>query len=300
MKRLKKYLFLPLIGLGIGGLLLGISLWLFPKRDQLSQISVRVVEVEKAAKATWSVPRTAVAMKSGQPGPYVVRLKHLRPEPLRVMISGETASHLLVQSDELRSGDLLVLDPSTVPLSQAVVSPVGLGEERLIRMTLEAGMAAAMAEDLDESMRFISPHYRDTLGFNIILMRRLLERAYASFDAPLIQLATTPAIQIKGGRALIQAQIRLTAVYQGSRNYLLGDTESFNTILLVLDKFDNGWKLSSIEGLRPLGFEERFLKLLAAELGVVLTEAEQVEKQQFCMSCRQTMDERFDLGLDDR
>lgn len=59
-------------------------------------------------------------------------------------------------------------------------------DEHLILLTLKAGMAAAMTEDLDESLRFISTDYRDNLGFNFNLMRGLLERAYEEFDEPRI------------------------------------------------------------------------------------------------------------------
>lgn len=166
-------------------------------------------------------------------------------------------------------------------------------DEHLILLTLKAGMAAAMAEDLDESLRFISTDYRDNLGFNFNLMRGLLERAYEEFDEPRIELAGPPQIQIKGKQAVVLAQISLTAIYHNRRNYLLGNRDHPNTILLLLDKSANNWKISKIEGLQPLGFEEHFFKLLGAELGLVLTAAERVQKQQACMPCRRRMIELF-------
>ena len=100
-------------------------------------------------------------------------------------------------------------------------------------------------------------------------------------------------IQIEGSKAEVKAGIRLSAIYRGRRNYLLGDEDTPNSIHLILDKSPNGWKLFRIEGLRPLDFEERAFKLLGAQLGVPLTQAEQIEKQQFRMPCRQRMAERF-------
>jgi len=179
-------------------------------------------------------------------------------------------------------------------LEQGEVAPTeGVDDERLIRLTLEAGMAAAMAEDLEESVRFISAEYRDRVGFNFALMRKLLKRAYEEFNQPRIELVGTPTIQVKDNQAMVRAKIRLTAIYQGRRNYLLGDQINPNSVLLVMNKSANSWKVSRIEGLRPLGFEEDFLKLLAAQIGLPLTEAESLEKKQFCMPCRQRMEQRF-------
>jgi hypothetical protein len=166
-------------------------------------------------------------------------------------------------------------------------------DEHLILLTLKAGMAAAMAEDLDESLRFISIDYSDDLGFNFNLMRGLLERAYEEFDQPLIELAGPAQIQIEGRQAVVLAQISLSAVYNDRRNYLLGNRDHPNTILLLLEKSANKWKIYKIEGLQPLGFEEPFLKLLGAELGLVLTAAERLQKQKACMPCRLRMIERF-------
>jgi len=179
-------------------------------------------------------------------------------------------------------------------LEQGEVAPTeGVDDERLIRLTLEAGMAAAMAEDLEESVRFISAEYRDRVGFNFALMRKLLKRAYEEFNQPRIELVGAPTIQVKDNQAMVRAKIRLTAIYQGRRNYLLGDQINPNSVLLVMNKSANSWKVSRIEGLRPLGFEEDFLKLLAAQIGLPLTEAESLEKKQFCMPCRQRMEQRF-------
>jgi hypothetical protein len=160
-------------------------------------------------------------------------------------------------------------------------------------LTLLAGIEAAMAEDVDESVRFISPSYHDSVGFNFILMRKLLERAYEEFDQPQIELAEPSVIQIKGSKALAQAQVRLTATYQGRRNYLLGDQDQSNTIFIMLERSSGSWKVSQIEGLRPLGFEEGLLKHLGGDLGLPLTPAEREQEDRFCMPCRQRMKERF-------
>ena len=270
--------------------------FLFPTVEHIAETPVEVVETDPAGPGLWLVPKDIIVQQSGTPNPFVHRITNLRIERLTVEVVGETESLVELRSNELEAGDFLVFEPGAVHAGQAVTPTSGIDDESLIRLTLEAGIAAAMVEDLNESVRFISPGYRDSLGFNFTLMRRLLERAYEEFDEPRIELAEPPAIQIKGSRALVQAQLRLTAIYQGRRNYLLGDQGHPNNILLILDKSANGWKISQIEGLRPLSFEESFLKLLGAQIGLPLTATERLEKQQACMPCRQRMAELFGSG----
>ncbi|UCG81536.1 MAG: hypothetical protein JSV60_04470 [Desulfobacterales bacterium] len=293
--KLEKFALPILAGLCILAFVLYFSPWRLRTGKQAIEIPVNVVEVKQVGEGgVWSVPRDAV---SGEPGPssvpFVLKVKNLRTEQLPVKVTGSANSHVLLQSDELKHGDLLVLQPGTIESGRAVVLTAGVNHEKLLRLTLEAGMAAVVSEDLDESVRFISANYRDNLGFDVNFMKKLLERAYKEFDQPRLELTQPPAVQIQGNKALIRAQLRLTAVYRGSRSYLLGDQASPNDILLVLDKSANGWKLSRIEGLRPLGFEEGSFKLLGARLGLPLTEADRKEEQQFCMPCRQRVAERF-------
>ena len=254
---------------------------------------VKVSEIDPLGKGLWSVPKDAIARKPGVATHFVLRLNKLRVEPLTVEVAGENVDGLKLLSNDLKTGDLLVLRPGELQAGQAVAITAGADDERLIRLTIEAGMTAAMAEDLEESVRFVSPNYRDNMGFSYTFVRDLLERAYEEFDQPHIELAEEPVIQIKGSKAEVGAGIRLSAIYQGRRNYLLGDEDTPNSIHLIFDKSPNGWKLARIEGLRPWGFEERAFKLLGAQLGVPLTQTEQIEKQQLCMPCRQRMAERF-------
>jgi len=277
-------------------LVLGLKSWLSSTTATVSQIPVKVTKIQQSEQGKWIVPRDAVAKMSTSAESYVFRLKHFRTESVPVTVVKKTDDRILLRSDELKPGDLLVMEPTAIQSPQAVVPAEGVDNERLIQLTLEAGMAAAMAEDLDESVRFISPDYRDSLGFNFTLMRKFLERAYEEFSEPRIELNEPPGIQVINNQAMVQAEITVTAIYQGRRNCLLGEQKSPNSILLVLNKSVNGWKVSRIEGLRPLGFEEGFLKLLGAQIGLPLTEAESLEKKQFCMPCRQRMAERFGPG----
>ena len=289
----KKSLLIFMIVLGFGGIGVTIGSFFFTTGEHLTEIPVSVIEIDPLGKGLWSVPKDVIARQPGVATHFVLRLNNLRVEPLTVEIAGETVDRLELLSNDLNTGDLLVLRPGELQAGQAVAITTGIDNEQLIRLTIEAGMTAAMAEDLEESVRFVSPNYRDDMGFSYNFVRALLKRAYEEFDKPHIELAEKPVIQIKGSKAEVKAGIRLSAIYQGRRNYLLGDEDTPNSIHLILDKSPNGWKLFRIEGLRPLGFEERAFKLLGAQLGVPLTQAEQIEKQQFCMPCRQRMAERF-------
>lgn len=292
----KKFCLLILAGLGIGTLLLGLKPWLFSASEPVVEIPVTVAEIQQAKSGLWLIPRDGLVETSDQPQSFVFRLKHLRTERLPVEINDYTDDSILVRSDDLRAGDLLVIEPGPIQAGQAVAPTAGVDAEGLVHLTLLAGIEAAMAEDLGESVRFISPSYHDNVGFNFIRMRKFLERAYKEFDQPQIELAGPPVIQIKGSKAVALAQVRLTAIHQGRRNYLLGDQDNSNTIFIMLDGSPSSWKVSQIEGLRPLGFEEGLLKHLAAALGLPLTPAEREQENRFCMPCRQRMKERFGTG----
>ena len=285
----------PLVlgGLAVGACMLGLALWIFPTSEPTSEIYVKIVEIGQPDNDVWLVTKEAVGEQSRQRKPFVVRLKHLRTERLAIEITGEANDNFLIRSDDLRSGEMLVLTPESVPIGQAVIPIAGLSEEHLVCLTLEAGMAAAMAEDLDQSVRFISTEYSDDWGFNRTLMRKLLKKAYKEFDEPRIELAEPAEIQIEGNQAVVRAKVRLSAMYEGRRNYLLGEREVPNHILVWLDKSNDGWKISAVKGLRPLGFEERFFRLLGANVGLPLSESEEEEKEKTCMSCRERMVERF-------
>jgi hypothetical protein len=100
-------------------------------------------------------------------------------------------------------------------------------------------------------------------------------------------------IQVKGKEAMVYAQARLDATYHGRRNFLLGDDSAPNQLLILMEKSGFSWKVSGIQGLNPLGFDEKFLRLLGAEVGLPLSGEETQAKKEACMPCRQRMAERF-------
>lgn len=287
---LKKLASIFLAGMGFAIFML----WVFAIDQNPAEITVKVTPIEQSEKGIWVVPSEAVAYKSDPLDSFVARLKHLHTETFPVMVIGKNNDHLIIQSDRLHSGDLLILQPKAIFAGQSVKPLSGLDDEQFIRFTIEDGIAAVTAENLAHSVKFISPDYKDDLGFDFQLMRKLLKRAYEEFDEPHLTMTHPPAIKINGRQAEIQAKIWLTAAYLGRRSYLLGDKNTPNPILLKMDKSDDGWKVSQISGLRPLGFKEEFLRFLGADLGLPITNAEHQEKKKFCMPCRQIMLKRFE------
>jgi hypothetical protein len=282
---------LPLL---VGAAVLAFMFWLSTTGERVSEAAVRVAEVSAGQSGgALLAPREAVAGAGGKP--YVLRAgKNLRAERVEVEVAGEAGGGLLrLRAAKLAPGDVLVLGPQSVAEGGAVAPVAGLPEERLVGLVLEGGMQAVASENLPESVRYVSPGYRDAWGYNIALLRALLKRTYKEFDGPRFELAAPPVIRVEGRHALVQADLRLSATYRGRRNWLLGDAAAPNRVMLRLDKAVYGWKLARIEGLRPLGFEERFFRLLGGEVGLPLSDAERQEKKQACSLCRQRMAERF-------
>lgn len=246
--------------------------------------------------ALWVIPRDAAVQSPD--GYYVMRVERLRAMKIRV-IPGDPGEHsLLVDSDLLRHDDLLLLNPASIPDGAALAIKGGVEDRRLMELTVSAGIAAAEEENLVECARFISPRYEDQWGFTYSLLTALLKRAFDEFDQPAIELTSPLEIDVHARSAVIRAGIRVQADYAGRRNYLLGGPHDFNDILVRMDKLDSGWKISEISGLKPLGFEEAFMKLLGAEIGLPLSASEKVRKKEACMPCRNTMAERFGASRD--
>jgi hypothetical protein len=184
-------------------------------------------------------------------------------------------------------------EPVAVHESPAATSTPRLSDHQLVKDLIKKGVEAVHGEDLKKSMSLFSPDYGDGLDFNVVLMRKLIKSAYWRFDEPQIFFKEPPAIIIDGNLAIVQAMVRLSVIYSGKRNYILGDSKTYNSVLIRLIKHPNGWKIKSIKGLRPLGFEEGILRHLGDDLGLTLTPAEREANRRFCMPCRIRMNERF-------
>jgi hypothetical protein len=280
--------------LGVVVATLGLLLWLLPGQRRDSTIPVTVTEVVPSGQALWFAASGVLARRSpDQSSSEVVRLRYLRTQRLRVQVVEAVGDRVLFRSDKVRAGDLLVLDPGALPSDRAAVPLGGVDDERLVRLTIEAGIAAIMGENLEESVRFLSADYRDSLKLTKAVMVKVLERTYKEFASLHVEFAESPHLEISADEALVHARLRVRATYRGRANFLLGDDDAPNAVLVLLSRSRDGWKVSRIEGLRPLGFGNGFLRLLAAQAGLSLTGMEEEERQRACMPCRQRMAERF-------
>jgi hypothetical protein len=257
-----------------------------------SETAASVALIVAAGENAWSIPKEAVHAGVDNKS-YVMRLERLRAKKIEVFPTGPTGERTVVKSDALAPDDFVLINPAAFQDGAAVAVAAGMDEARLIELTLGSGIAAAEREDLAESARFFSPGYGDLQGFDFKLMMAMLARAYKEFDLPRIEMLDRPEIRIEGNHAFVRVSIRASAGYHGRRNYLLGGPAGANQLWVRMEKLPHGWKLAEVKGLMPLGFEEKFMKLLGAEVGVPLSEREKAEKKQFCMPCRRTMTERF-------
>jgi hypothetical protein len=255
-----------------------------------------VSRVEPAGGGAWLISKNAVARTEDGGKAFVMRLERLKAKRTEVFPAGISREKATVESDGLAAGDFVLSAPESFQDGEAVVVRSGLDEKTLLALTLDAGIAAAISKNLSESARFISTQYADHLGFDFRLMTGLLERAYKEFDRPEIEIVEPPDIRIDGTQAVILESIRVRAGYRGRHGYLLGGPEAANALIMRMEKSENGWKLVEIRGLMPLGFDEKYMKLLGAEVGLPLSGHEKAQKKEFCMPCRTTMKDRFGDG----
>jgi hypothetical protein len=257
------------------------------------EIPVAVTGVVSLGSDTWLIPKEALVGKiSGSEG-SLYRVTNLRAQKVQVALLEDSEAGVRVKKGSLGPGDFVIVNPQGVSENQAVAPVSGVDDQQLIRMVLEAGKTAIEKEDFGESLRFLSPRYHDAWGYNSKFIGAFLKRAYKEFSHPRLEVFEEPAIQVAGNQGLVQVAVRLSATYQTRSNYLLGDSKGFDKLVLTLEKGPSGWKLVAVKGLKPLGFEEGFLKLIGFEIGLPLTEAEKRERQKACMPCRERMAERF-------
>jgi len=289
----KKKLFILLSVIVASALAFGLNRWIRTQKvPPIKEINVEVEASRGAGEGLWLVSKEVLEGKSGSSSLRAARLKNLRVEKIGAELIRENEGQVLIRARDLKSGDLLIRQPGRLTEGQAVV-PQGPGDETLIRLTIEAGLAGLRDRDLNQSLRFISSDYRDAWGFNQYFIKELLKRAYQEFNDLRLELGSDPEVRINGRQALVLAKVRLTAQYQGRRNFLLGDREGFNTLVFQFQNTPSGWKVINLKGLRPLGFDEHFFRLLGGDIGLPLNESERGEKKAACMPCRDRMAERF-------
>jgi hypothetical protein len=268
-------------------------LWYSPDIEEVHDVPVTASGIEQGENGMWKVSRSAVATDSENADTYVLRLKHLRAEKVNIMISKEKGDKYLLSSRDLKPGDLLIENPAMYQDGQAVLPVSGMDDKRMINLIIEAGIAAAIESKRGDLFRFVSTEYSDRLGFNREIIGRFVKRIFDELESLSIHLAGDPEIFINGKNAKVMLNLRMKAFYMGRQNYILGDAEDPNSIIIIFRKSQNVWKVISAEGMRPLGFDENYLRLLGSRFDLSLTDQEKIERDQRCMPCRERMSERF-------
>jgi hypothetical protein len=267
--KVKKILIVFMVFMAVGIIFV---LWYSPGIEEVHDVPVTVSGIKQGENGLWEVSRTAVASDSENTDTYVLRLIHLRAEKVNIMISKETGDKYLLSSRGLQPGDLLIEYPAIYQDGQAVLPVSGMDDERMINLIIEAGIAAATESKRGDLFRFVSTEELESLS---------------------IHLGGDPEIFIKGKDAKVMLKLRIKAFFMGRQNYILGDAENPNNVFIIFKKSQNVWKVISAEGMRPLGFEEKYLRLLGGRFDLPLTDQEKIERDERCMPCRQRMSERF-------
>ncbi|MFC1839410.1 hypothetical protein ACFL1N_07515 [Thermodesulfobacteriota bacterium] len=268
-------------------------LWYSPDIEEIHGTSITVSGIKQAKNGMWQVSRSAVASDSESTDTYVLRLKHLRAEKVNARISKVTGSKSLLSSRHLKPGDLLIENPAIFLNGQAVLPVSGVDDSRMINLIIQASIAAVTERKRGDLFRFISTEYRDRLGYNREIMGRFVYRIFDELKSLSVYLSDDPEIFIEGKSAKATLKLRIKALYMGRQNYILGDSENPNKVTIFFRKSENAWKVVSTDGFRPLGFDEKYLRLLGARFDLPLTDKEKLERDERCMPCRQRMSERF-------
>ena len=273
------------------GILFG--LWYSPKIEEIHDVPVTVSGIEKEENGMWKVSGSAVSTDSENAEPYVLRLKHLRAEKVNTSISKEKGDEYLLISRDLKPGDLLIENPAIYQNEQAVLPVSGVDDMRMINLIIEAGIAAATESKQGDLFRFVSSEYRDVLGFSREIMGDFVKRVFDELESLSMHLEGDPEIFIEGKNAKVVLKLKMKAFYMGKQNYILGDAENPNNVIIIFRKSKDAWKVISAEGMKPLGFEENYLRLLGGRFDLPLTDQEKIERDKRCMPCRERMSERF-------
>ena len=165
----KKFLFILLSVIVAAVLTFGLTRWIRTREvPPIKEVRVEVEAIRAAGEGLWLVSKELLEQKSGPVSIRVARLKNLRVEKISADLIRETDGQAAIRTKGLKNGDLLIWRSGSLTDGQEV-APQGPDDETLIRLTIEAGLAGLRDRDLDQSVRFISPDYRDAWGFNQVL-----------------------------------------------------------------------------------------------------------------------------------
>ena len=121
--------------------------------------------------------------------------------------------------------------------------------ERQIRKVLSRGEAAIEAKDLDGAMALVSLQYRDELGLAYLPLKKMIELVFEEFESLDLNLANFK-IDIQEDKALVQADLRITAAVGGEKSYVVGSRTEPVPVRIALIKELLLWKVQAVDGIR--------------------------------------------------
>ena len=187
----KKKLLFGLLLIFLLGAAIAAYFFSFQPRRPVEEASVRVIQIHPEGEGRGSLPQEAVMVDHLSGRAAIIRLNYLRAERLEV-VPEKIGDRIHFQLRELGTDEYAVLNPRQITPGTALNPIAGLGEEALIRLTVEAGIEAIKEKNYKETLRFLSPSYSDRWGFNARLMEQVIRRAFKEFDRPRIELDGPP------------------------------------------------------------------------------------------------------------
>ena len=113
----------------------------FQPRRPVEEASVSVIQIHPEGEGRGSLPQEAVMVDHLSGRAAIIRLNYLRAERLEVLPE-KMGDRIHFQLRELGTDDYAVLNPRPIKPGTALNPIAGLGEETLIRLTVEAGIEA--------------------------------------------------------------------------------------------------------------------------------------------------------------
>ncbi|MBI4654669.1 MAG: hypothetical protein HY752_06700 [Nitrospirae bacterium] len=123
--------------------------------------------------------------------------------------------------------------------------------EKRIKKVINNTEKAVVAEDIEGMMGHISYNYLDDYGNGYLQIKNIMLQAFQLFDDIEIEKDIIK-ISVKNSHAEAHVSVRVIALHNEDRGYIIGDAVSAQTIKVFLEKSPNKWLVTKVEGVFDL------------------------------------------------
>ncbi len=121
-------------------------------------------------------------------------------------------------------------------------------EEKRIKKVFKEGSVAIEKEDIDKTMSKVSYNYKDEHGFSYLYVKEFLKIIFKRFENIQINYKIIK-IDITKNRAVVEANVIVSAYTGENFHYLLGDISNPAAVKFSLEKERGKWLIVNTEGL---------------------------------------------------